>query len=146
MLALERYNPIRYVHSKESRVRQHRWGMSQTEWDIARGRLLVLLEAVASSRLTVTYGEAARVSFEGRFSARSGALMDLLSEVDEAVDRERGVMIASLVVRADTGLPGEGYFAFARDVLRRDVADRESFWRQEADAVWAAFGGEGPSR
>lgn len=65
--------------------------------------------------------------------------MDLLGEVDSGEDGERSVMIASLVVRADTGRPGEGYFAFARDELGRDVSDRERFWRDEAEAVWAAY-------
>jgi len=116
-----------------------RWGMSQAEWAQARERLGALLAEAARARSTVTYGEAARRAFGGRFSARSGALMDLLSEVDTAEDAARGVMIASLVVRADTGMPGDGYFAFAARELGRDVTDREAFWRSEADAVWASF-------
>lgn len=117
-----------------------RWGMSNAEWAQARDRLSALLAEAARSRSTVTYGEAARHAFGGRFSARSGALMDLLSEVDTAEDSARGVMIASLVVRADTGMPGDGYFAFAAHELGRDVTDREAFWRAEAEAVWASFG------
>ncbi len=98
----------------------------------------MLLDA-ASSRTTVTYGEAARVAFEGRFSARSGALMDLLAEVDSDQEASKGVMIASLVVRKDTGMPGEGYFAFAAEELGRDVTDRARFWRDEVSAVWNAY-------
>jgi hypothetical protein len=117
-----------------------RWGMEPQQWDEAAARLEALLLDAASRRSTVTYGEAARVAFEGRFSARSGALMDLLGDVDSRLDEERGVMIAALVVRADTGRPGEGFFAFARDDLGRDVADREAMWQAEAQRVWDVYG------
>ena len=117
-----------------------RWGLEQGEWAVAKESLRALLQDYARSGSTVTYGEAARVAFGGRFSARSGALMDLLGEVDDEEERARGVMIASLVVRADTGMPGEGYWVFARDELHRDVSDRAAFWRAEVDAVREAYG------
>jgi hypothetical protein len=72
--------------------------------------------------------------------------MDLLGEVDGREEAARGVMIATLVVRADTGRPGEGYFAFAEDVLDRAVSDRERFWAAEAEAVWAAYANESGAR
>ena len=118
-----------------------RWGLDPAEWAAAKESLRGLLRRAAATGSTVTYGEAAAVAFEGRFSARSGALMDLLGEVDDEEERERGVMIASLVVRADTGLPGEGYWVFARDVLHRDVSNREAFWNDEVAAIRAAYGG-----
>jgi hypothetical protein len=120
--------------------------MTEQEWEGARTRLHELLIAAASARSTVTYGEAARVAFLGRFSARSGALMDLLGEVDEGTQRDRGFMLASLVVRADTGMPGEGYFRFAADEFGCDVLDRESLWRSEVEAVWSALGDPGEDR
>jgi len=120
-------------------VTKRRWGLEPDEWSGATQRLLCLLRDAATRRETVTYGDAARHAFDGRFSARSGALMDLLGDVDTRVMAERGVMIATLVVRADTGRPGEGYFAFAADEMGRDVSDRERFWRKEAEAVWEAY-------
>jgi len=121
------------------------WGFSETEWSQARSRLTSLLGEAAATRCTVTYGEVARRVFDGRVSARSGALMDLLGEVDAEADRERGIMIASLVVRADSGMPGEGYFLFAEEKLGRRIENRERFWRTEAGRVWdaAAPAGEG---
>ena len=121
---------------------KRRWGLEPEEWDAAKVRLRGALADAGAARSTITYGEAARVAFGGRFSARSGALMDLLGEVDSEEAAERGVMVASLVVRKDSGVPGDGYFAFARDVLDRDVSDRERFWREEASAVWNAYAGE----
>lgn len=120
--------------------------MIEQEWEDARTRLHELLISAASSRSTVTYGEVARVAFLGRFSARSGALMDLLGEVDDQAHRERGIMIASLVVRADTGMPGDGYFTFAQGELGLSVSDRARFWRDEAEKVWRAYAGQDDSR
>lgn len=116
------------------------WGFSASEWSDARQRLSVLLAETAAARSTVTYGEVARRVFDGRVSARSGALMDLLGEVDTETQSQRGIMIASLVVRADSGRPGEGYFIFAQEELGHPISDREAFWRDEAERVWDAFG------
>lgn len=117
-----------------------RWGFGDAEWSVARGVLSRLLADAATSRSTVTYGEVARRVFDGRVSARSGALMQLLGEVDTAAQTEQGIMIASLVVRADTGMPGDGYFAFATRELGRDaLGDPREFWEREVERVWDAY-------
>lgn len=121
-------------------VRKRTWGFSDEEWARAGADLSALLAEVAESRSTITYGEIARRVFHGRVSARSSALMDLLGEVDSATDAERGIMIASLVVRADTGMPGEGYFAFAAEELGREALDDpRGFWEHEVERVWDAY-------
>ena len=73
-------------------------------------------------------------------SARSSALMDLLGDVDARTDAGSGIMIASLVVRADSGIPGEGYFHYAREELGRPIGDHRAFWEAEVGRVWAAYG------
>lgn len=118
------------------------WGFSPDEWAVARVRLANLLAEVAAARSTVTYGEVAHRVFDGRVSARSGALMDLLGEVDSDTEKSRGIMIASLVVRADSGMPGEGYFVFAEEELGRTIPDRAAFWHAEAERVWDSFAGQ----
>ena len=121
-------------------MRSGRWGFSESEWSAARDELSRLLAETAASRSTVTYGEVARHVFDGRVSARSGALMELLGEVDSAAHSMRGIMIASLVVRADTGMPGEGYFVFAAEELGLPaLADRRTFWEHETARVWDAY-------
>lgn len=117
---------------------KRRWGFAQAEWDDARVALTQLLAEAGRSRSTVTYGEVARRVFGGRVSARSGALMELLGEVDSAADARLGCMVASLVVRADTGMPGEGYFHFAEEQLGRSIVDRREFWVAEVQRVWDA--------
>lgn len=118
-----------------------RWGFTEDEWADARRALEALLAEVAEKRSTVTYGEVARRALAGRVSARSSALMDLLGEVDEEADAQRGIMIASLVVRADTGMPGEGYFRFAAEECGREALDDpRGFWEREVGRVWDAYG------
>jgi hypothetical protein len=115
------------------------WGFTPDEWNAMSAELERLLADAASRRSTVTYGEVARRVFGGRVSARSSALMDLLGDVDARTDTGTGIMIASLVVRADSGIPGEGYFHFAREELGRPIDDPREFWEAEVDRVWAAY-------
>ena len=117
-----------------------RWGLTEAEWFEARAALAVLLDRAARSRSTVTYSEAALAAFGGRFSARSGALMDLLGEVDRDAWDATGLMPASLVVRKDSGIPGEGYFRFIGDELGVPAEEQEEFWRREVLRVWLAAG------
>jgi hypothetical protein len=121
---------------------KRRWGFTESEWADARCALEQLLAEAGRSRTTVTYGEVARRALGGRVSARSSALMDLLGEVDSAADARLGVMVASLVVRADSGMPGDGYFAFAAEELGRPIGDREAFWTAEVERVWNAYAAE----
>lgn len=102
----------------------------------------MLIEAAEDGR-TVTYGEVSFRVFGGRVPARSRYIMDLLSEIDEEEYRSTGVIIASLVVRADSGIPGAGYFTFIARECGRDVADPRAAWRKEAERVWAAYGRAG---
>ena len=119
--------------------RKRTCGFTPQEWDDARRALERLLADTALRRSTVTYGEVARSALGGRVSARSGALMDLLGDVDRKAKTDRGVLVASLVVRADTGMPGEGYFLFVEDELGRPVPDRRGFWEHEVDRVWESY-------
>lgn len=98
----------------------------------------MLVEA-ARQRSTVTYSDVALRVFGGRVPARSRLIMDILGEVDDEMQAARGIIIASLVVRADSGVPGAGYFAFIADRFGRDVSDPRRAWQLEAEKVWAAF-------
>jgi hypothetical protein len=64
--------------------------------------------------------------------------MALLGEVCREEDPVHGVWIASLVVRKDTGIPGDGYFAYAeREGF--DVGDRPALWLEHVQRVWNAY-------
>ena len=101
-----------------------------------------MLAEAASRRSTITYGEVAQRALSGRVSARSTALMELLGEVDRDTQDRLGFAVAALVVRADTGMPGDGYFVFSEAELGRMVEDRVEFWSAEVERVWAAYASE----
>ncbi len=117
------------------------WGLTQEEWDSARARMQELLGEVARNRATITYGECVREIFGGRFSPRSTALAQMLEEVCTIEDARRGIMLGSVVVRKDSGIPGDGYFSFAEEDLGRpmDNVTKREFWEGEVERVWDSF-------
>ncbi len=126
------------------------FGFSSEEWQEMREEMRRTLAEVAREHRTISYGELVRRVSSGRLSARSAALTRLLGEVCEIEDHMRGTMLGSVVVRADTGEPGAGYFRHAAE-LGRDVKDPHAFWREEVERVWAVWerecrsGGKGAS-
>jgi hypothetical protein len=118
-----------------------RWGYGLDEWDVARDQLRTALVARARAHATVSYADACAEITVARFRHYSWSFMALLDEVCRLEDGANGTILASLVVRRDSGMPGEGYFTWAAR-SGHDVTDREAFWRTEAARVWAAYGGE----
>lgn len=116
--------------------------LTKDEWSDARARMTHILAEIARSRSTITYGELAARVFHPLYSPRSPVLHELLREVCTEQDAARGIMLGSVVVRRDSGLPGGGYFRFAADALGRDVSDPAAFWRSEVERVWDAYGNE----
>jgi hypothetical protein len=121
-----------------------RWGFSAVEWESARNELYTMLMEAAAQRSTVTYGEVANRALSGRVSPRSVALMELLGEVDRETQTRLGFTLASLVVRSDTGMPGDGYFVFSAQELGKMIDDRAAFWSSEVERVWAEYASERP--
>lgn len=122
-----------------SEPKDTRWGIPLAQWADARATMREALLARACSGQTITYSELARAVAVTGFRPRSWALMAMLGEVCDAEDPVHDVWIASLVVRQDTGMPGEGYFAYAvREGL--DCDDRAGFWRERVQQVWNAYG------
>jgi hypothetical protein len=116
-----------------------RWGIPLAQWDSARERARAAMLARARAGATITYAELAQAVSETGFRPRSWALMALLGEVCESEDPVHDVWVASLVVRKDTGIPGDGYFAYAeREGL--DCSDRGAFWHDRVQQVWNAYG------
>jgi hypothetical protein len=118
--------------------------MTQEAWVEKREHMRALLTGIAESRATISYGEVSQIVFDGHFSARSSALAQMLEEVCTLEDAARGAMLGSVVVRADSGIPGKGYYLFADDKLRRDLdptdpASCRRFWQQEVQRVWETY-------
>ncbi len=117
-----------------------RFGFPLDDWLAAKAEAKALLRECAAERRTVTYGELCDSLHAIRLFPRSRALLGMLHDVCSEEDAERGVMLASLVVSKATGMPGEGYFAFAAQ-LGRDISDREAYWRSEVERIYSAYAG-----
>lgn len=115
-----------------------RWGLAAEDWATAKTQAESLLIERARQRGTVTYAELCASITVARFKPYSWRLIALLDEICAEEDAEHGVVLASLVVRGDSGRPGDGYFAHAAK-LGRDVSDREEFWLAEAERVWSVY-------
>jgi hypothetical protein len=122
-----------------AKPKDSRWGHPLAVWETAREQARSALVASARSRSTITYSGLCDAIEVARFRPYSWALVALIDEVCREADAASGATLASLVVRRDTGMPGEGYFVWA---VRQgaDAGDREEFWRGQAERVWRAYG------
>jgi len=115
-----------------------RYGFPLPAWEAAKTQANAFIQQRARERSTLTYAELCREVTAITLKPRSWAIMGFLNEICTEADAKYGIMLATLVVRADSGLPGDGYFRHA-ERLGRDVTERETYWRSEAERVWAAF-------
>ncbi len=115
-----------------------RWGYSPDVWETAREQARAELRERARGRRTITYSELCDAIAVAHFRPYSYALMALLGEICSIEDAERGVMLASLVVRASDGVPGRGYFRHAAK-LGRDVSDPRELWAAEVERVFQVY-------
>ncbi|MDO8847469.1 MAG: hypothetical protein Q7W51_03655 [Coriobacteriia bacterium] len=118
-----------------------RYGFPLPAWEAAKAQANAFIQQRARERRTLTYAELCREVTAITLKPRSWAIVGFLNEICTEADARYGIMLATLVVRADSGLPGDGYFRHA-ERLGRDVTDRDEYWRSEAERVWAAFSEE----
>ena len=120
------------------REKDTRRGIPLAQWADARARAREAMLSAARASQTITYSQLAQTVSDTVFRPRSWALMALLGEVCAEEDPVHDVWIASLVVRKDSGMPGDGYFGYAeREGF--DVSDRAAFWREHVQRVWNAY-------
>ncbi|WP_030161072.1 hypothetical protein [Glycomyces sp. NRRL B-16210] len=109
-------------------------------------RGLEVLKRYASRGETLTYGDLNRELGEpfapGTFHGGIGRLCEALNQLHETTTGQP-FMICALVVRADSGQPGDGFFKLA-DRLRRlpliaDAETRRVFVRWQCEAAFAAY-------
>lgn len=118
-----------------------RHGFLRAEWERAKEQAKEHLVACARRRETTTYSALCDAVTAIRLRPYSFAMMAFLNEICTEEDAAHGVMLASLVVRKDTGMPGDGYFGHA-DKLGRETAERRAFWEGEVARIHAAYAGE----
>jgi hypothetical protein len=115
-----------------------RFGHPVEGWERAKGQATAVLRDCARRRTTITYAGLCEAVDAVHLRPYSFAIVAFLDEICAEDDAAHGIVLASLVVRRDTGMPGEGYFRYASS-LGADVSDRRDFWESEAERVYAAF-------
>ena len=118
-----------------------RYGFPIEAWEAAKAQANAFLQARARERGTTTYAELCREVTAITLKPFSWAIMGFLNEICTEADAKHGIMLASLVVRADSGMPGDGYFRNAAR-LGRDVSDPGDYWRSEVERIYAVFSPE----
>ena len=96
--------------------------------------LRVLLVEVAGRGETITY-EQLRAQL-----GLSGDVVPLLRAISEAEDDAGRGLLTAVVVRADTGRPGAGWFRLAGE-RGRDIAEPDEAWRAERARLHREHGG-----
>ena len=125
-------------HTRRMTETALRYGSPVADWERAKLQAKDFLVSCARERATTTYSELCSEVGAIHLRPYSFAVVAFLNEICTEEDAAHGVMMASLVVRKDTGLPGNGYFRHAGR-LGRDVSDREAFWRSEVEKVYAVW-------
>ena len=115
-----------------------RWGLPLADWETAKAQAEAAVIERARRRSTITYGELCAEISVARFKPHSWRLMALLEEVCAEEDAAHGIILATLVVRGDSGRPGDGYFR-ALERLGANVSEREALWLAEAERAWSAY-------
>jgi hypothetical protein len=130
--------PAPHAVGRGTEPKTTRWGLPLQDWETAKAQAGEALVERARGRGTLTYSELCEAVTVARFRPYSWRLVALLDEICAEEDAEHGIILATLVVRRDSGLPGDGYFA-ALERLGRDVTDRLALWNEEAERVWSAY-------
>ena len=120
-----------------------RYGMTPEQWRAVRSEARDIIIGRARERRTIYYSELCAELTTASIKPYSYALVALLEDICEREDAERGVMLASLVVRkpskaGEEAMPGVGYFGKA-DNLGRVTDDQAAMWRAERDRVFQVF-------
>lgn len=115
-----------------------KYGFPTEAWEQGKAEAKDHLVACARARVTTTYSELCGIVSAVSLRPYSFAMMAFLNEVCTEEDAAHGVMLASLVCRKDSGLPGEGYFRHAAR-LGRDISDPRAYWESEVARIHQAF-------
>lgn len=94
-----------------------------------------IVERVARQRGTITYGELAR-EIEVMSLAPNGKLLEgILTQVARREDAQGRGLLSIVVVNKEDGMPGDGFFALARDRGYQFDSDEE-FFRDHLEVVY----------
>lgn len=123
-----------------------RFGYTPEAWERAKSEIRELLIQVARGATptrTVTYHEVAQSVQAIELDPRDPKLNALLGDISKEEAQAGRGMLSALVVTADSGRPGEGFFEWAEE-LGLTAEDPEDLWQQQFSLVIASHTGTDP--
>lgn len=105
-------------------------------WNEAKAQVRAILIRLAELRSAPISYSALTAQIQAiHFHPQSQAFADLLSEISREEEQAGRRMLSALVVLADEGIPGSGFFELA-ELLGRDITDRDAMWVHEIAALY----------
>ena len=111
------------------------YGIDETQWEAASEEMRRILHGCARGGRTITYGELASGIAAASLQPRSAGFFALLADVCDGEESSGRPCLGPLVVRKDTQMPGEGFFAPVEG-SGDDRASRESYWESGLASVF----------
>lgn len=109
------------------------------DWAAVKDEMRAILISLAQQRRTICYSDLAALISTASLHHRAPVFHRLLDEMSREDAAEGMPSLATLVVRKDSGIPGQGYFVIsARE--GDTVSDPEAYWQAQFDALcdyWA---------
>lgn len=99
----------------------------------------VLVEAAVEEK-TVTYGQLMKRFGLSRGSGRGKTVVGALEGIDRAERATGAPGFAAIVVRKDTGYPGQGFFAREGNGDSRITPEQKDCADREKERVWSYYG------
>jgi len=94
----------------------------------------------AQQRKTIYYEDIARImKLPTRGDHMAKEVGQILGEISECEHNQGRPLLSAIVIRKDTGMPGEGFFKLARQLNKFQGQDEQNFWKNELQAVYGTW-------
>jgi hypothetical protein len=118
---------------------QFRQTFSTAEWQTLKEEMRDILIGVARTCSTITYSELAALIRTAHMHQRAPLFHKLIRDMDHDEDKAGRPSLAALVVRKDSGIPGQGFYAGA-SAPEGQTFDPQVYWQSEFDKVCEYWG------
>lgn len=122
------------------------YGYAPAQWDLMVEAGYAYLAEVAGRQVTTSYPEFCAQLFDRaglRVEIQDAALGGLLADIARRSRAEKQVILPAVLVSAESGQPGGGFFAYAQEVgllpKKAGQDDKFMFWAGQVKAVFAAY-------
>jgi hypothetical protein len=116
------------------------WEVREEDWDRLARNVRKILKDYARRGATLQYRPLA-ARFPELEGPNSHALHQLLGEISTEAHATGNGLLSAVVVAKATGIPGPGFFDWAKTLgysVGDDPSDRKRFWKERLEEVYAA--------